>query len=253
MRPRRRLRHDPSSTVATFVATIVTRTPRSDDVLTPSVIGDLAQVGLAYVLDDCQSEPPPVLAQSLRRHQLFRARYPLMTQTEPSLWHATCTHRQYNVSCEQFDDLLVTARFACQLCRQTSDRLVIDHDHALGWWAVRGLLCHWCNSHMGRVDAGSAPRGTEVSAYLASPPAWRRDFDYWGVYATATVVGRWERAYSVPLHLRIGSGTNHWMNRAIRLVRTNGSSKPPYSRKPDSVVPAPHPSTALLQALSRSA
>lgn len=218
--------------------------------MTPTAIGELAQVGLAYVLDDCQTEAPPVLAESLRKHQLFRARYPQVTQTAPSLWHSTCTHRQYNVSCEQYDDLLAAAGFACQLCCQASDRLVIDHDHALGWWAVRGLLCHWCNSHMGRVDAGRAPRGPEVSAYLTSPPAWRRDFDYQGVYAMATVVGRWERARGVPLHLRIGTGTNHWMNRAIQLVRTNGSSEPPYNRKGDNVRPAPRPSAALLMALT---
>lgn len=220
--------------------------------MTRSVIAELATIGLAFVLDSCQSEPPPVLARSLGRHQLLRAKYPPVTQAAPSLWHSTCTHRQYNVSCEQYDGLLVTAQFSCQLCRQPTERLVIDHDHILGWWAVRGLLCQWCNSHLGRVDAGRAPIGPEIRAYLDSPPPWRTDFEYQPVYAMATIVGRWERRHQVPDHLRIGAGTNYWMNRAIELIRRNGTCHRPYNRKGGSVVPAPRPSAALLESLGQA-
>lgn len=196
----------------------------------PPSIDELKQTGLAWVLNDCYSDPPPYLWESLRRFQEYRAAYPAVTQRQPSLWHATCTHRQYNITCEQYDDLLSRAGFACQLCRRAADRLVIDHDHALGWWAVRGVVCPWCNSHLGRVDGGRTYCDPETAAYLASPPSWRRPFDTAPIYVLATVVGRWERHHKVPEHLRIGDGTNYWMNRAIHLIRTNGTCKPPYRR-----------------------
>jgi hypothetical protein len=50
--------------------------------------------------------------------------------------------------------------------------LHIDHDKALGYWAVRGLLCPSCNS---RLDQGGLI-GPEVDRYLANP--WHRRLPY---------------------------------------------------------------------------
>jgi Recombination endonuclease VII len=153
-----------------------------------------------------------------------RSRLSTCAPLTPSLWHTTCNHRQYNVSCEQFDGMLVTARFACQRCGQASERLVIDHDHALGWWAVRGLLCSWCNSHLGQVDGGRKPCDLDTERYLASPPAWRKQVELTQIYTLSTLVGHWERAQKVPRQLRIGSGNNAWMSWAIQSIREHGTN-----------------------------
>jgi len=188
-------------------------------------IEELSRTGLAFVLDNSRTELPGYLAPSVLRFQEYRVRYPPETQAMPSLWHITCTtHRSYNVSCEQFDDLLATAGFACQRCRVPSERLVIDHDHALGWWAVRGLLCPWCNSHLGLVDAGRKPCDADTERYLANPPIWRRKFELAPIYRLPTIVGRWERHQKVPRHLRIGSGNSAWMDWAIQSIREYGTN-----------------------------
>lgn len=194
--------------------------------MSPS-IEELKQTGLAFVLKDGYSDPPEYLRESLNRFQEYRVVYPPVTQTQPSLWHATCTHRSYNISCEQFDALLIDAQFACQICRTTDQPLCIDHDHSLGWWAVRGLLCHPCNVRLGWVDNGRRAATPAEAAYLASPPCWRGPYDVAPIYVWATVVGRWESAYKVPRHLRVGSGTAHWMNSAIRNVRLYGTNTRP--------------------------
>lgn len=64
---------------------------------------------------------------------------------------STCRHKDYAMTCEQFDGLLERSGQRCEICRrpgiETSHRqLYIDHDAMRGLWAVRGLLCGRCNS-----------------------------------------------------------------------------------------------------------
>lgn len=47
--------------------------------------------------------------------------------------------------------------------------LNIDHDHALGWWAVRGLVCDRCNQVVRRVEAREYPDWLPVKRYLDNP------------------------------------------------------------------------------------
>jgi excisionase family DNA binding protein len=82
--------------------------------------------------------------------------------------HAThWQHRRYQLTCEQFDELLVRAGGRCERCGREVAPLVIDHRHDLGSTAraVRGLVCRSCNRRLIAVDAGSVP-DDETARYL---------------------------------------------------------------------------------------
>lgn len=84
--------------------------------------------------------------------------------------HDSCTHAKYRMTCQQYDHLHESASGRCQICNQieryTSGRkLQIDHDKALGYWAVRGLLCISCNVSLGHECIS----GPEVDHYLSNP------------------------------------------------------------------------------------
>lgn len=64
--------------------------------------------------------------------------------------------REYGVTLAWYQETLVAQGGACAICRKPPDpnnrnfpHLVIDHDHRTG--TVRGLLCHLCNTGLGRV------------------------------------------------------------------------------------------------------
>ena len=84
--------------------------------------------------------------------------------------HERCAHRHYWLTCEEFDAMAKAQGHACKLCGDATKPLVVDHDHALGIWAVRGLICQFCNSLLAQVDAGRWESSARVAQYLAE--AW---------------------------------------------------------------------------------
>ncbi|MFB7732794.1 endonuclease domain-containing protein [Streptomyces sp. NPDC056112] len=86
--------------------------------------------------------------------------------------HDSCYHVGYSLSCAEYDDLLRLARGCCKICKTPTAKLYIDHDHAIGNWAVRGLICHDCNQDLKAVEAGRRKKSPAVSRYLAN--AWHR-------------------------------------------------------------------------------
>lgn len=82
--------------------------------------------------------------------------------------HEQCTrHRNYKLSCEQFEGLLRRSGGSCEICRRPLARarggnLAIDHCGPL--WAVRGLLCNGCNKTLGDGENGWG----EGAEYLAN-------------------------------------------------------------------------------------
>lgn len=67
--------------------------------------------------------------------------------------HDNCHHRQYSLSCNNYEVLLERAKGRCEMCgifgvENFRRKLYIDHDFRLGYWAVRGLLCWTCNFEM---------------------------------------------------------------------------------------------------------
>ncbi|MFR9789054.1 endonuclease domain-containing protein [Streptomyces sp. MB22_4] len=87
--------------------------------------------------------------------------------------HASCYHTRYVLTCTEYEDLLRYADDHCMLCqakRPAGRSLNIDHDHALGPWAVRGLVCDRCNQALRYVDAGEKPDWLRIRHYLDN--AW---------------------------------------------------------------------------------
>lgn len=73
--------------------------------------------------------------------------------------HASSQHLGYRLTCDDYDDLWEHAKGRCELCGKKPEetpvgKLFIDHAQEYGFFAVRGLLCGKCNTHMGFVDRG---------------------------------------------------------------------------------------------------
>lgn len=100
------------------------------------------------------------------RH-LYNGQSPDRTRHVPSIQlpmrleqHVKCeTHRQYALTCEQYEGLLARSGVVCERCGAGPEtcvwgKLAIDHDASVGQWAVRGLLCTECNTNMRRIQGG---------------------------------------------------------------------------------------------------
>jgi hypothetical protein len=64
--------------------------------------------------------------------------------------------RAYGITVEQYNNLFELQEGCCALCGVAPEDkpfhgLHVDHDHLTG--KIRGLLCRWCNSMLGRVEA----------------------------------------------------------------------------------------------------
>lgn len=94
---------------------------------------------------------------------------------ERVLYHDTCHHGIYRLTCEEFDALWQRSGGRCELCgvletETKRGRLNIDHDQR-SYHLVRGLLCDWCNGVvMRRADEGRAKYITEETARYAADP-----------------------------------------------------------------------------------
>lgn len=134
-----------------------------------------------------------------------------------------CHHTKYRLTCEEFDDLRWQAGGRCEICgtreEDTSHRqLHIDHEPMVGDWAVRGLLCGRCNTHMFTSDGVSAAareRFLETAWYLsffmAPPPEpgmgacvrtrqqreYRREQNGWlpTTYGRVTMARTWQQLW----------------------------------------------------------
>lgn len=83
----------------------------------------------------------------------------------------------YHLTSGQYGELVDRAAGSCDMCRQPArprhnkTALVIDHDHQLGWRAVRGLICYGCNTALGKLENGAASCAKHQAAltYLSAP------------------------------------------------------------------------------------
>lgn len=80
-----------------------------------------------------------------------------------------CQHLYYDMTCADYDELEARAEGRCEICRTETHRLSIDHAHADGWTAVRGLLCPKCNSRLGAIEAGKREPDEATVRYLSNP------------------------------------------------------------------------------------
>ncbi len=93
-------------------------------------------------------------AEKVRHREYMRER----RATDPDALRRTWERSVYGTTKEEL------GRKHCQICTST-ERLVIDHDHATG--AVRGILCSKCNSGLGMFKDDPA-RLTAAVNYLTA-------------------------------------------------------------------------------------
>lgn len=107
-----------------------------------------------------------------------------MTQPRTLPAHAKCLHRKYALSCRDYEQMLADCGNCCEICRRpaahnTAQKLFIDHDDSVGIWAVRGLLCHPCNSYI--ADKPWRIQLPEAAERYLSDPWYRRRLTELGV------------------------------------------------------------------------
>jgi hypothetical protein len=85
-----------------------------------------------------------------------------------------CRHVAYHLTCAEFEMLEREADGFCDICaadlRHRGTALDIDHDHAIGRRAVRGLLCASCNARLASVDLGLRKPTPAMQDYIEN--AW---------------------------------------------------------------------------------
>lgn len=107
----------------------------------------------------------------------------LMVRSLPG--HANCRHRHYGLTCGVYEQMLQGTGQHCEICGcppqgNTAGKLFIDHENALGRWAVRGLLCHRCNS-LNAVRPGWNVQVPEGSERYLTYPWYRRELTRRGI------------------------------------------------------------------------
>lgn len=73
---------------------------------------------------------------------------------------------RYGLTAQEFEEMKEAQGQACALCSSTQ-KLCVDHDHTTS--RVRGLLCHFCNSMLGRFKddrAQLAEGAARIQTYL---------------------------------------------------------------------------------------
>jgi hypothetical protein len=92
---------------------------------------------------------PEKRAKILADNKIWRAKH--IDQVKLAMW-ARKIKRKYGITADQYNQMLEKQKGVCALCEkpQTRIRLAVDHDHRTG--KVRGLLCNWCNRHLGVIE-----------------------------------------------------------------------------------------------------
>lgn len=74
-------------------------------------------------------------------------------QADPERWLSYRLKHEYGITLSEWDELFRKQGGVCALCQRecsTGRRLCVDHDHVTG--QVRGLLCHDCNTGIGKLQ-----------------------------------------------------------------------------------------------------
>lgn len=86
-----------------------------------------------------------------RREYFQKNKEKLKNKKDPLKEKLWMLKHRYNLTKEQYINLLETQNFSCAICfteeNKLPKKLFIDHCHKTG--KIRGLLCHNCNSSLG--------------------------------------------------------------------------------------------------------
>lgn len=116
-------------------------------------------------------------------------------------------HKIYSLSCDDYDALWRRSGGICEACGFEPDSpqrgLVIDHDHKYGDAAVRGLICRWCNTALGKLENPDVH-----PAFGPGPGSWFR-----GYFRRAWFVRSQPPQADIPVLVdreRLGSELTRW-------------------------------------------
>ena len=100
-----------------------------------------SQDGYTHICKDCKPPAPPKPARKIR--------LPGTITKEEQTYEAKLrwVKHKYGLSKEQYEAMMSAHNGQCDICKQPSEVLHIDHCHATG--KVRGLLCQYCNKGLG--------------------------------------------------------------------------------------------------------
>lgn len=91
-------------------------------------------------------------------------------KTLPKHRRSGCSHKLYHLSCDEFTALEHHYDGCCAICdREMGTELEIEHDHAIGARATRGLVCPSCNQYLKLAEAGVCQPSPSIVDYLAAP------------------------------------------------------------------------------------
>jgi hypothetical protein len=95
-----------------------------------------------------------VRKQNRESRKRYRETHPERAKASNNKWRRKNPHKVrlhkikqlYGLSKREYEALLLEQQGRCAICH-VEDSLVVDHSHSTG--AVRGLLCHACNTALG--------------------------------------------------------------------------------------------------------
>lgn len=100
------------------------------------------------------ADPEFAEKERLARRKWYEKRYHGLDPTYKRSRNAKRVAARYGLSVSEYQSMLEKQEFACAICKtphydENGKRLYIDHNHAKGMQAVRGLLCSACNFGLG--------------------------------------------------------------------------------------------------------
>jgi hypothetical protein len=130
----------------------------------------VTHVGDAFLVLNLRRVHSRIVTQTLQRLYGLRVHERYDVPVKQGEWHRSCQHKNYRLTCADYETLVAEIGNRCQICGTPGPdtwrrKLVIDHDHKVGQWAVRGLLCPPCNTALTR----EGPTTDRQATYLTAP------------------------------------------------------------------------------------
>jgi hypothetical protein len=97
-----------------------------------------------------------------RKQQLYQWRKANPEKYKKNYARGRLKHK-YGLAFNSLDEISAARKGTCPICLKAKDNLVIDHSHQTG--AVRGYLCHNCNTLLGHIE--NPEKMERVHAYLS--------------------------------------------------------------------------------------
>ena len=111
------------------------------------------KIGIRCKCKDCCKQE--TIEWRIKNRSEYNGYTAMWRSKNPDKQHATDIKRNYGLSIEDYNRMLVEQECKCKICGKQHDpskkrgRLYVDHNHKNG--KVRGLLCSGCNTAIGNM------------------------------------------------------------------------------------------------------